>query len=174
MGTWTLWLWDTRSAEVSLTGTRDFALVNRGTKSQVLPTVNWGGEEVWRAACLYTTTRGCLSAKLARKAASYVNGSAIEYKVRRSELPIGVHEYLGTEHEVQVPHMHYSDVRSKPSVICTKIIQKPVSVCSSKTITSKTRLKELKVLDTDQLLTAIMGRGARRQASCCSPELIPH
>ena len=30
---------------MSLTGTRDFALVNRGTKSQVLPTVNWGGKK---------------------------------------------------------------------------------------------------------------------------------
>ena len=73
--------------------------------------------------------KGCPLVKLARKAAKVCKWECNEYKVQRSELPVGIHKYLRLEYEVQVSHVHYSNVHPKPSVICIKIIKKLISAC---------------------------------------------
>ena len=75
------------------------------------------------------TAKGYPPTKIAKRLPSCVNESETKYKVRRTELPVKIYEYFKAEHE------------SKPSVVCSKIIQKLVSACLSKTITSKTQLK---------------------------------
>ena len=93
MGAWTLRLYDTRSAESSLIGAIESAVVYRGPRSRASPTVNEGGRKLVCRMSMYD--RNGLSTSKA-----WLNGCQVEY--------------IGLQ-----PSIRW-DARSYPSV-CTKI-----------------------------------------------------